>query len=221
MGYTTEEEQVEALKKWWRESGTSIVAGILLAIGAIFGWQAWEKRQLEQSIAASAAFQQLGEAWEAMQDPEAPEVAETTFTHLVQVLRDEHSGSVYAHMGSLQMARHLVEKKDLAGAAEHLRWVIDHGAPDVVAEVARLRLAQVLLGQGEHDAALALLDGHEPEFLAADWQELRGDLLVYMERRDDAVDAYRQANELAANSGQRRPLLDLKLDDLAVDAEDS
>ena len=140
MGYTTEEEQVEALKKWWRESGTSILAGVLLAAAAIFGWQAWDKRQLEQAVAASAVFQQLGEAWETLQMPGAPATAEGTFTHLAQVLRDEHAGTAYAHMGALQMARHLVEKKDLQGAEAQLRWVLDNSAPDTIAEGVR-RLA--------------------------------------------------------------------------------
>ncbi len=221
MGYTTEEEQVEALKKWWRESGTSILAGIVLAMGAIFGWQAWEKRQYEQAVAASAVFQQLGEAWEALQQPGAPAQAAATFTHLAQVLRDEHPGTAYAHMGALQMARYLVEKKDLQGAEEQLRWVLEQSAADAVAEVARLRIAQILLGREEYAAALALLDEQEPEYVAADWQELRGDLLIGLERREDAVAAYRKAGELASASGQRRPLLELKLDDLAASPEES
>ncbi len=221
MGYTTEEEQVEALKKWWRESGTSIVAGIVLAMGAIFGWQAWEKRQYEQAVAASALFQQLGEAWESMQHPEAPDTADSTFHHLAKVLREEHVGTAYAHMATLQMARHLVEKKDMAGAEEQLRWVIGQKPAPSLAEIAQLRLAQVLLGQERFEEALALLEEQDPEFVSVDWQELRGDLLIRLDRRQDAVLAYQKASEQASAVGQRRPLLELKLDDLAANAEES
>jgi len=32
--YRTEEEQVEALKRWWKENGTGILVAILLAVAA-------------------------------------------------------------------------------------------------------------------------------------------------------------------------------------------
>lgn len=221
MGYTTEEEQVEALRRWWRESGTSIVAGIALAMAAIFGWQAWDKHRLEQKVSASAAFQQLGEAWERTVQPGGGESAGRTFLHLAQLLQDEHAGTVYAHLGSLQLARYLVDREDLEGAERNLRWVLEHDAPPAVAEVAQLRLAQVLLARGDAAAALDLLDAHTPEALAADWAELRGDVLLQMEREAEAIAAYRKAGELASAAGLRRPLLELKLDDLAASPEES
>lgn len=222
MGYTTEEEQVEALRKWWRESGTSILAGVVLAMAAIFGWQAWEKHRLEQRVEASAAFQQLGEAWEQTVQPGGgSEAATRTFLHLAQRLQEEHAGTVYAHLGSLQLARYLVDREDLEGAERNLRWVLERDAPSAIAEVARLRLAQVQFAQGDADGALATLDGDVPEALAADWAELRGDILLHLERAEEAVAAYRKAGELASAAGQRRPLLELKLDDLAVSPEES
>ncbi len=221
MGYTTEEEQVEMLKRWWRESGASIIGGIVLAIALIFGWQGWQKHQLEQKLAASVIYQQLGDAWGTVSQAGATEKDENTYRHLVHVLQDEHGSSVYAQLGTLQLARFLVERDDLPAARAQLKWVLDNDPAEPVAEVAQLRLAQVLLAEKDAAGALALLDANPPAALEVDWQELRGDVLMQMQRQKDAVLAYQKADELATAMGQRRPLLELKLDDLAASAEES
>ena len=39
--HLTDEEQVEKVKAWLKENGTSIVAGVVIGLGGIFGWQFW------------------------------------------------------------------------------------------------------------------------------------------------------------------------------------
>ena len=46
--YKTEEEQVEAIKKWWQENGKSIIAGVVIGITAIFGWRAYDSHMAVQ-----------------------------------------------------------------------------------------------------------------------------------------------------------------------------
>lgn len=221
MAYQTEEEQVEALKKWWRESGTSILAGVVLAIGGIFGWQAWQQHQLEERIAASRVYQQLAEAWSEIIEPGPETKNVATFQHLAGVLKEEHPDSVYALLGTLQLARLQVEVGELEQARQELDWVLAQDPPVQLAELARVRLAQVLLAQEKYQETLALLDAHEPVALQAEWLELRGDVLRRMERPSDALAAYRKASAASFAAGQHRPLLDLKLDDMAAEAEES
>ena len=57
--YKTEEEQVEAIKKWWSENGKSIIAGIIIGIAAIFGWRGYENHTAMQAKAASMLYEQL------------------------------------------------------------------------------------------------------------------------------------------------------------------
>ena len=45
----TEEEQVEQLKKWWKENGLSIVGGVVVGLALVFGWRSWQHHQLERS----------------------------------------------------------------------------------------------------------------------------------------------------------------------------
>ena len=39
--YQTDEEKVEAIRKWWRENGTAVVAGLVLGLAGLIGWQYW------------------------------------------------------------------------------------------------------------------------------------------------------------------------------------
>ena len=39
--YTSEDEQVEALKKWWKENGKSVIGGVIIGAGLLFGGRAY------------------------------------------------------------------------------------------------------------------------------------------------------------------------------------
>ena len=54
--YRTEEEQVEALKRWFRDNGRSLVTAILIALILVFGFRYWQDSQLRQREAASAQY---------------------------------------------------------------------------------------------------------------------------------------------------------------------
>ncbi|WP_315982668.1 tetratricopeptide repeat protein [Aliamphritea spongicola] len=58
----TEEEQVEALKKWWQENGKSLVLGVLLAGAIIFAWKGWQNSQQVKAETAAALYQNLIQA---------------------------------------------------------------------------------------------------------------------------------------------------------------
>ncbi len=43
--HLSEEEQLEALKRWLSENGTSTVVGVVLAISGYLGWGFWQDKQ--------------------------------------------------------------------------------------------------------------------------------------------------------------------------------
>merc|ERR1712000_353720 len=45
MGIRTDEEQAEALKKWWADNGKSLLITVLIAGGGFFGWNTWKEKQ--------------------------------------------------------------------------------------------------------------------------------------------------------------------------------
>ncbi len=36
----TEEEQIEAIKRWWKENGVSLLIGAAIAAAGVFAWKA-------------------------------------------------------------------------------------------------------------------------------------------------------------------------------------
>ncbi|MGQ7815421.1 YfgM family protein [Metapseudomonas furukawaii] len=206
----TEEEQIAQLKDWWQRNGKPLLTGGALALAVVFGWQAWQKYQSNQSQGASIVYQQLLETTlDPSGTPDAAKVAE-----LAGKLKSDFGGTHYAQYGSLFVAKVAVESGKLDDAATELKAVLDKPADATLGELARQRLARVLAAQGKADEALKLLEGDADKAFLASREELKGDLLVQLDRTDDAHAAYLKAKaalpEDAAVGG-----LQMKLDDLA------
>ncbi len=205
----TEEETLAQIKEWWQRNGKPLLTGGLLALVVVFGWQYWQKRELDQAQTASVVYQQL---LDVSLDASRTDPAEVV--RLGNLLKKEFAGTHYAQYGSLFVAKVAVEGGRLDEAAAELRTVVDKPADQTLAELARQRLARVLAAQDKADEALKLLEGEADPAFAASREELRGDLLVQLGRDDEAHAAYSKAkdslSEEAAIGG-----LQLKLDDLA------
>ncbi|MCQ4312943.1 tetratricopeptide repeat protein [Pseudomonas stutzeri] len=205
----TEEEQLAQVKEWWQRNGKPLLLGGALALVLVFGWQFWQKHQLNQAQSASAVYQQLLNAALAEGGVDNAEVS-----RLGNLLQTEFAGSHYAQYGNLFVAKVAVESGRLDDAAAELQAVLDKPADKTLEELARQRLARVLAAQDKADAALALLDGEAAEAFAASREELRGDLLVKLGRNDEAHTAYSKAKESLSQDAAIGGL-QLKLDDLA------
>jgi predicted negative regulator of RcsB-dependent stress response len=207
----TEEEQVEALKRWWKENGKSLVLTIAVSIGGVLSWNAYQDHQANQAETASVYFQQLMISSPAGQLNES-QIAEVRYNS--ELLKTEFDASTYAQFGALMLARVEVQEGNLTAAAAELQWVIEQQGDAEINALATIRLAKLLGAQGQYDKALALLvDGDDA------WQlgrlEVRGDLLVAQGELDAARVAYEKASVLADTNGASNPLLGLKLDNLA------
>ncbi|HBS78056.1 MAG: GTP-binding protein [Pseudomonas sp.] len=205
----TEEEQLAQIKEWWQQNGKPLLFGGALALVLVFGWQFWQKHQLNQAHNASAVYQQLLNA--ALEEGGA-DTAEVS--RLGNLLQKEFSGSHYAQYGSLFVAKVAVESGRLDEAATELQAVLDKPADKTLEELARQRMARVLAAQDKAEEGLALLDGEAVDAFAASREELRGDLLVQLQRPEEAHAAYSKAKELLSQDAAIGGL-QLKLDDLA------
>jgi predicted negative regulator of RcsB-dependent stress response len=206
----TEDEQVAELKDWWQRNGKPLVTGGLLALVIVFGWQAWQRHQSNQSQGASYLYQQLLEsALTPTGKPDAAQVAD-----LAGKLKSEYAGTPYAQYGSLFVAKVAVEAGKLDDAAAELKTITDKPANVTLGEIARQRLAQVLGAQNKADEALKLLAGDAEKAFLASREELKGDLLVKLGRQDDAYAAYQKAKAALSNEAAVGGL-QIKLDDLA------
>lgn len=204
--YDTEQERVEELKKWWKENGRSVIFGTVLGLGAVFGWRGWQSYQSEQTVRASLMYEQLVDLVERGAREEASAHGE--------LLVQSHPGSLYGSLAALTLAHLAVTAGDLAAARQHLDWVARNAADPALKPIARLRLARVLLGLGQHDEALAAVTGEVPESFRGAFAELRGDVLAVRGERANAQKAYREALDALPASAATRALVQLKLDDL-------
>lgn len=205
--YRSEEEQVEALKKWWDENGRSLIIGIALALLGVLGWRTWNDHIRVQGEQASALYEQMLARAESGNDREVQTLGQ-------QILA-EYPKSAYGIFASLTLAQQAVKNGDQAAAAAHLRWVMNSDAEQEIKLLARLRLARVTLSQGDAAAALSLLDEVQAGAFSATYDEVRGDAYLKQNERKKAFDAYTNALAGYAEAPSKQALVRMKLDDLA------
>lgn len=204
MDYETEEQQIEALRRWWTENGKSVILGVFLGAAVIGGWQFFRYHQKNQALAASDEF---GKVMNGLDSGEIPAEA-------LASLEKDHGKSLYGVMARLAAARDAVQQGDLASAEAQLRAAADNSEITEIGQIASIRLARVLGAAGKFDEGLSALPAGGPEQFAAMIEEVRGDLYL---GKGDAASA-RAAYQKALDSTQQvadRNGLSMKLDDLA------
>lgn len=212
--YRTEEEQVEALKRWWQENGKSTVFAVVIALGGVFGWRAWNDHQQNQAGEASAMFDQLLAADAAVQNSGRPTPTAET---LAETVKSAYGSLTYGQFAALYKAKYAVMKGEYSAAVEELQWVLSKGPDAAVRSQTEMRLAQVYFAQGEYDQATSLVEGLKNTGYAPEALELKGDILLEQGDADGALVAYREAKaaQKAQQVPSQRPMLDMKINDLA------
>ncbi len=210
----SEEEQLEVVKRWWKENGTSLIAGAVLAAAGVFGWNAWQNYQEGKSEAASARYQQLinmtaGTTLEGDQ----LSAAQT----LIDELTDDYGNTLYAELAQLLEARLAVQEGDLAAAKQALQDVASNSSRRYVQSLAWLRLARIEVAEGNPEAALALLDQPISDALAAQQANVRGDAFLAQNQPEQARDAWQTAQSIAQTQNQPLYGVQFKLDDLGAE----
>jgi len=212
----TEEEQVEAIKNWWKRNGSALLIGIGAALAIVFGWQAWENHQEQQRAEAASQFATLLNAF----TNQADETSGETVAFVAKTLREDYTDSAYAIYGNLILARQqLVEENDAEAAIDSLQWALEKvGDHKALALVVRNRLARAQFSAERHDDALATIENAGSEettgAFAAIFSELRGDILLAQGNKEGARDAYLVARDQSQQG--RIGILELKLSDLGV-----
>ncbi|KAA1173884.1 tetratricopeptide repeat protein [Marinobacter salinexigens] len=208
----TEEEQIQAIKDWWKNNGTSLLIGVGAALAIVFGWQAWQNHQAEQRTKAANEFANLINAF----SNQADETSGDTVEYVAKTLREDFADSAYAVYGNLILARQQLTADQPEAAIDSLKWALEKsGDNQALALVVRNRLARAQFAAEQYDAALATIDSAgEADSFNAIFSELKGDILLAQGDREGARAAYLAAREEAQQG--RSGVLDLKLSDLGV-----
>lgn len=205
-----EQEQISALKAWWESYGNLVTGLIVAAALASVGWQGWQWYEGRKASEAGALYFVVQQA-AGNQDAQGARDAAGR-------LIGDYSGTAYAQLGALLSAGVQFEGGDLDNARAQLEWAADQGKDPALRELARLRLAAVLLQKGEHDAALARLQPAPAGAYAARFADLRGDVLAAQGKAEQARQAYQTAIDALAAGGDdastMREVVRVKLESL-------
>ncbi|KFK96775.1 MULTISPECIES: YfgM family protein [unclassified Serratia (in: enterobacteria)] len=202
--YTTENEQLDAVRRFFSENGKALAVGVVLGVGALLGWRYWQSHQNASMMAASDAYQQANEQLAAGKADGV--AAEEKFI--------QANSNSYGVLAALQLAKHFVEQNDFAKAEQQLVVAQGQTKDESLLAIINLRLAHVQLQEKKLDEALKTLDGVKGEGWLAMAQDVRGDVLLAKGDIKGAREAYSKGIE--SNPSQALAgLMRMKLNNLS------
>ena len=179
-----EQEQLAELKAWWKMYGNLVVNVLLAVLVVVAAWLGWNRYQGSQASQAAMVYNVLQNAAQAKDLPRI----KAANGELVE----KFGGTNYASLGALITAKAMIDADDAKTAKLQLAWVVEHGK-DELRDLARLRLAAVLIDEKAYDEALKQLDGTVSPVFAARFADTRGDVFVAQGKKTEAQSAYQAA----------------------------
>jgi len=194
----SDDEKAEELKAWWKENGTSVIAGVALTIGGMFGYQQWQQYKLDQSEGASRLYAKISKN-------------NSDSAKALEELNNEYSSTSYASLAALTSAKTSCEAGRTDDCIAQLK-VASESSQDSIASIAKLRLVRTLINAGKLDEAQTLLSAKMPAAYASLVTELTGDVYYAKKEYGKAREAYDRA--ILSSGGQNIDILKMKRDDL-------
>jgi len=205
-----EQEQISELKAWWAQYGNLVTTLAVVAALASVGWQAWQWYQNRNATEAGTLYYAVQQAAEKQEAQKARDAAGR--------LIGDYPSTAYAQLAALISAGAQFQAGELDNAQAQLEWAADKGQDPALRDLARLRLATVLLQKGELDAALARLQAVPASIYAARFADLRGDVLAAQGKAAEARSAYQAAIDALVSEGEQattlREVVRVKLESL-------
>jgi predicted negative regulator of RcsB-dependent stress response len=203
-----EQDQIEELKAWWVRWGTPITAVVVAAAVVVVGYQGWRWWGARHALEASALYAAVDAASGSKDMAKAKDA--------VADLTDRYARTGYAARAELVYAKMLYDAGDHKAALAQLDGAVEHTSEDALKAIARYRIAQIHIDDGQYDAALAALDAAHPPSFDGMFADLRGDALAAAGRNADARKAYQTALAKLDAKSPYRNYVQLKLDSLPV-----
>ncbi|MCM8594131.1 tetratricopeptide repeat protein [Accumulibacter sp.] len=198
-----EQEQIAELKAWWKQYGNLVTGLITAAAIGVAAWQGWNWYQRSQAAQASALY---GVLQTALRENDGQRIR-TASGELIE----KFGSTTYAPLGALSAARSLHDAGDARTARLQLAWVVEHGK-DELRDIARLRLAALLIDEKAYDEALKQIEAAPGAAFQTRFDDARGDILAAQGKTSEARAAYRSAlarletsDKGAAGKGQSSP----------------
>ena len=195
----SEEEQVDKLKKWWDSNGKQIIAGAVLGLAGIFGWNYYVDYQDSQALNARALYLSYA--------------SDSANIGAYDKLIKDHSSSSYADQGTLIMAKYLFDAGNYSLALDAIEPLLSR-EDSVIASTAALRTASLFLELGQHQEALDVLNLENASGFSGLFYNLAGDIYLDLGNSEEARNNYALAIENVTENSSLSQLIQIKLDDL-------
>jgi predicted negative regulator of RcsB-dependent stress response len=203
-----EQEQVEALKAWWKQHGLRVAIGLGAFVVAIGGWQAWQVWNARQASEASAHFDRAMQAAEANDAKAVKEVS-------AQIM-EQYAGTAYAAPAAWLAGKVNHETGDAKSALAQYTYASEHARDEGLKQLASLRLAALRFEANDLDGALAQLGTSPLPAFAGLHAQLRGDILHAQGKKAEARAAYQLALEKLGEKSSLKPMVEIKLESLGA-----
>ena len=207
--FDSEEEQIDAIKTWWKENGRVITIGLVLGLGGVFGWSYWQKYATEKAERASVIYEEAVN-WASSRDY-------TQSNELADTLMRDYPDSGYAAFAGLIRASNAFAENHPDEAQSFLQWVVENAHRLDLKNLARLRVARLAADKQEYVGALSVLDETtDPGPYYASYEEVRGDIMVAQNNQEVAATHYANALGAESLSESARRRIQMKLNDLGT-----
>lgn len=201
-----EQEQVDALKAWWKDNAKWVMLALSVAVGGFTAMQGWKMYQGKQAAEAGALYTEVVKQ---LSSNDAKRVSDAA-----SALTEKYASAAYAPRAQLLAAQANMDAGNLPQAKTELQWVIDHAAEEGLQHVARLKLGAVLLDEKNYAEAGKLAEAKHPESFDALYADLKGDVLSAQGKVGEARSAYKIALDKSDSKAMYRNLIQMKLDAL-------
>lgn len=206
--YMTEEEQLDAIKKWWQRYSTLISVVLSLLLLSFSGYKYWYWHQDKVSTQASNTYEHLMVAFSNKDNKSVKSYANQ--------LINEYGETVYAHAARLTLAKLYVGRNHFDKARETLRYVADNSPMKALRQVARIRIARLLTAEKSYENALSELTAVDDAAYMPVVNELKGDIFVATGKYQQASIAYKEAINAVHTQGMGNLYLEMKTNELAA-----
>ena len=195
----TEDEQVEQIKKWWKSNGRQIIAGAVIGLAGIWGWNSYSSYQDQQLLEARALYLNYA--------------SDSSNVGAYEKLSEDFANSSYTDQATLLMAKNLFDEGNYSEALNLIEPLTEH-SNSMISSSAILRLASIYLQTSQHDKALTLLEPYSDESFGGLVHNLMGDIYLDIGNKSEAQEHFNKALVAVTENSNLGQLIQVKLDDL-------
>ena len=202
-----EQEQVDELKALWKKYGNYITRGVI-AFFVLYGlFQGWGYYQTKQSQGASEIYQSIV----VLDEKNTKDILEKS-----QKLLDDYSGTPYAGRAAILFAKASYLEGNKDKAKEKLEWASSHAKESATESIALIQLGQILVEEKKYEDALKKANDVDNEGYLGLSNDLKGDILNAMGKKEEAKKAYQEALKRFGPKDPYAKLTQEKLESLGV-----